>query len=139
LARLSIRAGERHGHVRIDIHQAIDAGNCHYPLYRRGGDDQAHDAVSSLGPAERAQQGLHPGRVAESGHAQVRDQHGRTLIEDREQVLADRVGVGDVYLRGQRHDGRLAEPQYRQAINRHVRPPPLMVEGGPRLWTLERD
>jgi len=118
LTRLGIRPGYRRGHVRIDVDQAIDAGNGHYPLYRLGGDDQAHCAVAGIGPAERAQQCSYPGRVTESGHAQVRDQHGRTLIKDREQILADPVGVGDVYLSRQRYDGLLAGPQHRKTLTR---------------------
>jgi ANTAR domain/GAF domain len=54
LVRLSIQAGERGGHVRIDVDQAIHAGKGQYPPHRQGPDDQAHGPVTGLGPPERA-------------------------------------------------------------------------------------
>jgi len=124
-----MRAGQRRGHARVDIQQAIHAGKGQYPLYRQGGDGQPHFALAGLGPPECAGQGGYSGRVAESGLAQVGDQQVRALIEDREQISADLVGIGDVYLRRQRYHGRLADPQHRIVPSGHAEHRPFIAGG----------
>src|SRR4029077_15661287 len=76
--------------------------------------------------------------VAERRRAHVRDDQGGVLRHGREQVLADLVGVGDIYLSGQRHDGETAAPDD-MPVTRHGPSPPVHTrrEGGPRLWTRE--
>ena len=52
-----------------------------------------------------------------------------TLIEDREQVLADLVGIGDVHLLGQPHHGGLPDPQHRIVLSRHGEHRPYVARG----------
>jgi hypothetical protein len=79
--RRIVGAGQRCGHARIYIKQAINAGNGEHPLYGRRADDQPHSALTGRCSPIGADQGAYAGRVAKSRRAQVRDQKSRTLIQ----------------------------------------------------------
>jgi hypothetical protein len=124
-----MRTGQRRAHAGVNIEQAIDSGKGQHAPYRPRADDQAHFALAGPGPPERTGQAAYPGRIAEGGRAQIGDQQGRALIEDREQILADLVGVGDVDLGGQRYDGRLSGPKHRTSLSGHGDHRPFITGG----------
>jgi hypothetical protein len=75
-----------------------------------------------------AHQGAHSGRIAEIRFAHVRDQQYRALVQHGEEFLPDWVGIGHVYLHGQRDHGYVADPQRRIALSRHVPPPSVCAK-----------
>ena len=119
----AVRSDERYGHARIYIQQAIDTGNGEHSPHGRCADDQPHTALTGRCSPVGAHQGPYSSRIAKGRRAQVRDQENRTLIQHREQILADIIGIRDVDLRGQRDDGGLADPEHRIVLTGHVRPP----------------
>ena len=136
LVRLAGRPGQRRGDAGIYVHQPVDPGYREHPLDGRRADHEPHRRSAGVGVPEGAHQGAYPGRIAEIRFAHVRDQQCRALVQHGEEFLPDGVGIGHVYLRGQRDHGYLTDPQHRIALTRHVPPPSVHAKvSRPRLWT----
>ena len=95
---LRIRKSRRH--TREYIYQAIDTGQGQYSVYGRRAHGQAHFTPAGLGPPEATGQRAYTRRIAEGGLAQVSDQQCGALIDNREQILADLIGISNVDLNG---------------------------------------
>ena len=121
--RLAVRARQRRGDAGIYVHQPVDPGYREHPKDSRRSDHEPQRGRAGGGVPEDAHQGAHSGRIAEIRFAHVRDQQCRPPVQHGEEFLPDWVGIGHVYLHGQRDHGYLADPQHRIVLLRHVPPP----------------
>jgi hypothetical protein len=107
---LLLRIRKSRCHAWVNVHQAIDAGKGQHSLYGRCAHSQPHFTAAGLSPPEGTRQRAYSRRIAKGGLAQVGDQQRSALIDQREQILADPVGICNVYINGQRYDCGPADP-----------------------------
>ena len=105
-------------------------------MHSRRADHEPQSARTGHRSPEGAHERAYPGRITKGRSAHVRDEQNRTLIQDGEQILPDRIGIRHVYFYRQRNHGYPSDPQHRTTFARHESPPSARLkEGGPRLWT----
>ena len=105
-------------------------------MHSRRADHEPQSARTGHRSPEGAHERAYPGRITKGRSAHVRDEQNRTLIQDGEQILPDRIGIRHVYFYRQRNHGYPSDPQHGTTFARHESPPSARLkEGGPRLWT----
>ena len=106
-------------------------------MHGRRADHEPQSARTGYRSPEGAHERAYPGRITKGRSAHVRDEQNRTLVQDREQVLPDRIGIRHIYFYGQRNHRYPSDPQHETTFTRHKSPPSAYAKDGePRLWTL---
>jgi hypothetical protein len=105
-------------------------------MHGRRADHEPQSARTGHRSPEGAHERAYPGRIAKGRSAHVRDEQNRTLIQDEEQILPDRVGIRHVYFYRQRNHGYPSDPQHRTTFARHESPPSARAK---RRWAASLD
>ena len=115
--------GQGRVHGRVDGHQAADAGHAQHPQDDSTGHDQPQLRAADHGALISPRHGIGARVIAGDRGGHVHDQCLSAPVDDRQQFLADRPGIGYVDILRQRHQGLPPGPSHGVAVLRSHRHP----------------
>ena len=104
---------------RVDRDQPVQPAGIQDPPHGRGGDRHPQLPAAHRGTLAGAQQCVRTAGLARNRPGHVRDQHPGALVDQVQQLLADRPGVRRADVLRQRHHRLVPGPAYRARAVRH--------------------